>query len=121
MSDIVGIGVDMVEIDRVIKAYEKETFRKKYFTEEERALIEKKQARCATAFAGKEAVAKALGTGFTRIVPKDIAVLRGEAGEPKVELAGAARQRADSMGVSEIKISLADTEEQAIAYVIAIK
>lgn len=121
MTDIVGIGVDIVEIDRVLKAYEKETFRKKYFTEEERRLIEIRKVRCATAFAGKEAVVKALGTGFTGIVPREIAVLRNEAGAPVVEIFGAAREQAESMGISEIKISLSDSEEQAIAYAMALK
>lgn len=121
MSDIVGIGVDMIETERVRKAYEKENFRQKYFTEEERELIAVKAARCATAFAGKEAVAKAMGSGFVGMMPRDIAVLRNEAGAPVVVLTGAARERAESMGISEIKLSLSDTREQAIAYAVAIR
>ena len=35
MSEIVGIGVDMIEISRVLAAYSKESFRKRHFTEEE--------------------------------------------------------------------------------------
>ncbi|MCH5267419.1 MAG: holo-ACP synthase [Lachnospiraceae bacterium] len=121
MSDIVGIGVDIIEIERVTKAYKKESFRNKYFSEGERALIEKRIARCASAFAGKEAVVKALGTGFTGVSPADISILRDEKGTPIVKLTGGAQKLAKSLGVTEIKISLSDTQEQAIAYAIAIR
>ena len=39
MSEIVGIGVDMIEISRVLAAYSKESFRKRHFTEEEQTLL----------------------------------------------------------------------------------
>ena len=44
MSEIVGIGVDMIEISRVLAAYSKESFRKRHFTEEEQQLIAHKEA-----------------------------------------------------------------------------
>lgn len=119
MSEIAGIGVDIIEIERVKKAYEKESFRKKYFSEGERELIEKRAERCATAFAGKEAVVKALGTGFAGVLPSDISILRNEKGAPIVVLTGGAKQLAEQLAITDIKISLSDSKEQAIAYVIA--
>ena len=51
----------------MLDAYSKESFRKRHFTEEEQQLIARKEARAATTFAAKEAVVKAMGTGFTGI------------------------------------------------------
>lgn len=118
MGRIVGIGTDLVEIDRLTKAYAKESFQNKYFSEQERELIQKKPARAATAFAGKEAVVKAMGTGFQGIQPSDIEILRKPSGEPCVCLSGKAAAQARRKGVSGIHISLTDTGELAMAYVV---
>ena len=61
---ILGIGVDSIEISRVVKAMEKEHFVHRIFTEKERAEMEHAKRRGASDFAGKEAVVKAFGTGF---------------------------------------------------------
>ena len=103
------IGTDIVEIARVEKAIKKINFLEKIFTEEEINLINKKGTSTAACnFAGKEAVAKALGTGFRKISPKDIEILRKENGEPYV------KNRED------IKISLSHCKEYAIAMVIIV-
>ena len=114
MSEIVGIGVDMIEISRVLAAYSKESFRKRHFTEEEQQLIAHKEARAATTFAAKEAVVKAMGTGFTGISPIEINILRDPSGRPTVTLFGRAKEKALDLG------SIADTKEMAIAYATAI-
>lgn len=121
MSQIIGIGMDLVEIHRVMKAYEKESFQQKYFSQEERLLIEKKEARAATAFAGKEAVAKAMGTGFHGIALREIEILREPSGAPFVRLSGKANAVAVEQGIDRILISLSDTSEMAAAYATAIK
>lgn len=118
MGRIVGIGTDLVEISRVSKAYARQSFQQKYFSEQERELIQKKPSRAATAFAGKEAVVKAMGTGFQGIMPSDIAILREPSGAPCVCLSGKAAVLAEKMGVVRVHISLTDTEELAMAYVI---
>ena len=64
---ILGIGVDSIEISRVVKAMEKEHFVHRIFTEKERAEMEHAKRRGASDFAGKEAVVKAFGTGFAGI------------------------------------------------------
>lgn len=120
MSEIIGIGTDLIEIDRVRKAYAKESFQMKYFSEQERDLIQQKDTRAATAFAGKEAVAKALGTGFHGIMPSEIEILREPSGAPCVRLAGKAMQEARKAGITRFLISLSDTEQMAAAYVVAV-
>ena len=85
---IAGIGTDLIRIDRVIKACEKESFLKRVFTEKERQLIAGNQNRAASNFAVKEAVAKALGTGFRGFGPEDVEVLRDSLGSPFPEKRG---------------------------------
>lgn len=85
---IVGIGTDIIEIDRVIKSCENKRFLQKYFSEKEILLIEKKTSICASNFCVKESFVKALGTGFRNIDAKDIEVLRDNLGAPYINLIG---------------------------------
>ena len=119
MSRIVGIGIDTVKIDRVVKACNKKSFTDMCFTEEEQKIIEKRKNSSATNFAGKEAVSKAFGTGFSKFKLKDIEVLRSESGAPYVELHNEAKKIAEKLGIKNIHISLTDTDKLAMAYVIA--
>lgn len=118
MGKIIGIGTDLIEIRRVCQAYARESFQRKYFTERERELIQKRPSRAATAFAGKEAVVKAMGTGFRGILPSEIEILREPDGAPCVRLSGQAAEQAERLGVNKVHISLTDTEELAMAYVV---
>lgn len=85
---ILGIGVDSIEISRVVKAMEKEHFVHRIFTEKERAEMEHAKRRGASDFAGKEAVVKAFGTGFAGIDACEVEILRRESGAPYVTLYG---------------------------------
>lgn len=120
MEKIIGIGIDEVSCERVQKACEKASFLTKYYSEEERKLIEKRKSSAATNFAGKEAVVKAFGTGFDGISPKEIEILRDEKGAPYVRLSGKAEEYAKALDIEKIHISLTDTKEHAFAYVIAV-
>lgn len=115
---ITGIGTDLVEIARVQKAIGRSSFLEKVFTEKERELIAVRQVRAATHFAAKEAVAKALGSGFSGIAPREIEILRQPSGMPYVVLHGRAKEKAEAMGISKISVSLTDTADYAQAYVI---
>ena len=117
---IIGIGIDQVLCERVIKACEKNSFLRKYYTENEQKLIAQRKGRAATNFAGKEAVVKAFGTGFVEITPGEIEILRDEKGAPYVILSGEAEKRAVHMGITKIHISLTDTKEYAAAFVVAV-
>lgn len=118
MEVVVSIGMDIIEIERILKACGKVSFLNKCYTKKEQEIIEKRWTRAATCFAGKEAVAKALGTGFRGFMPTDIEVLRDENGAPYVNLYGGAKERAKELMVSKIHISLSDTKEVAGAYVV---
>lgn len=115
---ITGIGTDLVEIARVQKAIGRSSFLEKIYTEKERELIAVRAVRAATHFAAKEAVAKAFGCGFAGIAPVEIEILRQPTGMPYVVLHGRAKEKAETLGVTKIQLSLTDTKEYAQAYVI---
>lgn len=115
---ITGIGTDLVEIARVQKAIGRSAFLRKVYTEREQELIAKRSVRSAGNFAAKEAVAKALGCGFSGIRPIEIEVLRDVTGMPYVVLHGRAKQKAAQKGITRVHISITDTEQYAQAYAI---
>ena len=117
---ILGIGIDTVEIHRVLKACERNgRFVEKTYTKKEREQFEGHQVRKASNFAAKEAVAKAFRTGFYQCNPGEIEVLRGELEEPYVRLYGKGKQLAKSMGIRQMHISITNTKTDATAFVIA--
>ena len=115
---IKGIGVDLVEIHRVVHACEREHFLHKIFTEEEIAQMDDGHRRAASDFAGKEAVVKILGTGFSGVEASEIAILRDERGAPYVMLYGRAKERAFEMGIRKIHISISNTSDQVMAFAV---
>lgn len=116
---ILGIGCDLVQSERVLKACEKESFLRRYYTEKEIAQIRERKERCVSDFAAKEAVAKALGMGFGKVMPIDIEVLRNEAGAPYVLLHGKAAELAGRRGISAIHITLSDDGGYTQAFAVA--
>lgn len=121
---IIGMGIDMEEVERVKGAIERqgERFLKRIYTEKERAYCEQfkdKYERYAGRFAVKEAAMKALGTGWSRGVRwVDIEVVRLPGRRPMLELKGEAHKIADKLGVKNIAISITHTPKQAWAQVI---
>ena len=123
MSKIIGIGTDLCTVSRMEKAIQKTHFYERVFLEEERAYLEKKEnARSQSAaamFAAKEAVAKALGTGFIQgIMPWTIEVKHEESGAPGVRLHGAAKERLKAIGGRYVHLSLSHEGDNAMAFVI---
>lgn len=121
MASVVGIGVDITETEKLYKALQKESFVKKCYTSKEQELINKRKSSAVCNFAGKEAVSKALGTGFSKFFPKDVEILREENGKPYINLYGNAKETANELGITKLHISLSDIKEMAIAYVVAEK
>lgn len=117
---IIGIGVDSIEISRVQKAMEKEHFVHRIFTEKEIEQMDSTKRRGASDFAGKEAVVKALGTGFIGIGALEVEILRDDKGAPYVILYGAAKELSERKGITDWKISITNTKEIATAFVVAI-
>ena len=124
-QDQVGLGVDLVEIDRMRAILNRTaSFSGRYFTEAEREYCNSKTdptPHYAARFAAKEAVVKSLGCGFSQGVrPVDIEIESGKGGRPEVVLHGAALDAAARIGAKEIPISLSQTRKDAIACAIAI-
>lgn len=119
---ILGIGTDIIEIQRMETAIMKESFLKRYFTKKEIAMYldrGKKSQILAANFAAKEAIAKALGTGFSHFSPIDIEILRNKKGAPYVLLHENCKIFATQMGIQTIHISLSHNKTHAIAFAVA--
>lgn len=115
---IIGIGTDIIEIQRIKKACEKEAFFMRCFTEKERTLIGVNYTRAAGNFAVKESVSKVFGTGVRGFELIDIEVLRDELGKPYVNLYNNAAKLAKNNNISKIHVSISNTKEYAISYAI---
>ncbi|HXG94078.1 MAG TPA: holo-ACP synthase [Blastocatellia bacterium] len=121
---IVAIGIDIVEIQRVeeILARRGDRFRRRVFTEAEIDYCERRAARVesyAARFAAKEAMMKALGTGWAEgIAWREIEVIRGESGAPAIALHGRALARMRELGASRAHLSISHSREFAVAQVV---
>jgi holo-[acyl-carrier protein] synthase len=121
---ITGLGVDIVEIDRMREALARRPrLKERLFSAEERAYCEKRSrpaVHYALRFAAKEAVLKALGTGFSGMRFTDVEVVREQSGRPVPHLSGRAAERALELGVIEMHLSLSFTHSTAVASAVAI-
>lgn len=119
-----GLGVDIVEIDRMRAALARRpSMKERLFSEEERAYCDarnKPEIHYAMRFAAKEAVLKALGTGFSGMRFRDVEVVRDERGRPIPRLSGRAAEVAEAAGVVEMHLSLSYTHANAVASAVAI-
>ena len=121
---IIGIGIDLVDCDRIQNSIERfgDRFLKRIFTEGEITYSQsmKFPARhLAARFAAKEALSKAFGTGIGKSMGwRDLDVQKKESGEPFVVLSGGAKQMAEARGVATVWISLSHTEASGMATII---
>jgi holo-[acyl-carrier protein] synthase len=124
VSVIVGLGLDIAEIDRIKAAIERHgaPLIERLFTPHEAAYCEShrdKFERYAGRFAAKEAAMKALGTGWRAGIRwRDIEVVREHGGKPTLELQGVARELANKMGVKNILLTITHSGNLALAEVI---
>ena len=118
---ISGVGTDLIEIERVKKACQREHFLKRYYTEKEIEVFGEKYIQLAGNFAVKEAVVKSFGTGFSGCEPIEIEVLRDERGKPYVNLYGGAKRIADRENIDNIYVSITNTAEYAQAFAVSEK
>lgn len=119
---IVGVGCDIIEIERIARAIKSESFIRRVFTAEEAAYCQRRGQQAAASFAArfaaKEAVLKALGTGLREGSLQEIAVDNDGLGKPLVQLSGHFAMLAKQLGVKNIQISLSHSRELATSYVI---
>lgn len=115
-TGILGVGIDLIEIDRVERALERHPrFAERCFTEAEAAYCMSRKyppQHFAARFAAKEAVGKALGIGMTRW--HEAEVVRGR-GAPTAILTGRCLRRAGDMGVVEVLLSITHSRGMAAA------
>ena len=116
-----AVGTDLVEIRRVgeLVARYGTRFTDRVFTVIELADSCGRVESLAARWAAKEAVAKALGTGFGAVSPRDIEVVRDEKGRPCLRLYRTAQAEADEQGLTRWALSLAHDGGLAVAYVMA--
>ncbi|WP_221365211.1 holo-ACP synthase [Clostridium perfringens] len=121
---IIGIGVDIIEIERVRQAIQNnKNFLSKLFTEREIDYFISRNMNSeviAGNFAAKEAVSKALGTGIRGFSFKDIEILRNELGKPKVILHNGANlignKLVENNNSLRVHLSISHNNSSAIAY-----
>jgi len=122
---VVGIGVDRIRIARVETSLERfgERFMRRVYDADEIAQAMAKGnpgRRFAMLFAAKEAVAKALGTGFHQgVAPHHIATIHQPSGKPEIILRGGALEAARRLGVARVHVSLSDDDGVAVAFAVA--
>lgn len=118
---ITGIGNDIVHISRIAESVERygEQFLDKVFTTDEQAYCNSRHNKAqhyAVRFAAKEALSKAIGTGWTEEFSwKDISVARNSEGKPSIVLQGTLAER---WGKHRIHLSLSHTADMALATVV---
>src|SRR2546426_10015671 len=120
--DIVGIGVDLVDVERVKRLLSRRvTFVERVFTPQEIAYCERQAspAECyAARWAAREACRKALG-GIRDMRWHDVRVARAPSGAPSLVLQGSSQDRARAMGVSEVMVALTHERRMAAAFCVA--
>ncbi len=120
---MIRCGIDQIEIARVDEAIARlgDRFLNRLFTPGEQADCAGQTARLAARFAAKEAVAKALGTGFGDIGWDEIEIRTGPRGRPMLTLHGRAARLADELGLTHWDVSLTHTATLAAAVAVAVE
>lgn len=123
---VIGIGTDIIECGRIDQMIEKhgETFLKRVYTPDEIAYCTGRKAanqHYAGRWAAKEAVLKALGTGWAHGIQwTDVEVVNQIGGKPNIVLAGVALRISQEMGIGEMMISISHCKNYATAYATAL-
>ncbi|MCE9528656.1 MAG: holo-ACP synthase [Planctomycetales bacterium] len=124
--NILGIGTDIIETLRIAQMIEKhgELFLNRVYTPHEIEYCSARKAATqhyAGRFAAKEAVLKALGTGWTRGIQwRDIEVHNDLGGKPSIVLSGGAYELSVQQGIDEMLISISHCRNYATAYAMAV-
>lgn len=126
MNNVIGIGTDIVECQRIAKMMEKhqDNFIRKVYTDWEIEYCGKRKAAAqhyAGRWAAKEAILKSMGTGWAKGIQwTDLEIRNKMGGAPEVTISGAAEEICKSLGIQEIKISISHSQNYATAFAVAI-
>jgi holo-[acyl-carrier protein] synthase len=124
-SQIIGIGTDIIECLRIAQMIDRhgELFIRRVYTEHEIEYCANKKAATqhyAGRWAAKEAVLKALGTGWVEGISwRDVEVRHKRGGAPTVALRGGAREVFERTGITRMHVSISHCRSHAVAYAIA--
>lgn len=117
-----GIGVDIVKLERIEAVHRRfgDRFARKVLSAEELSGGPVTSSFIAKRFAAKEAIAKALGTGFRGgITMPSITITKNSLNKPQVALTGAAAERLRVIGAQQVLVSIADEVDSVVAFAIA--
>ncbi len=123
---LIAHGIDLVDFPRIEEMVERhgERFLDRVFTPAEQQYAQSSRnssEKLAGRFAAKEAILKLVGTGWRgKIAWTDIEVVNSPTGQPLVNLSGEVQRIADSMGITQISISITHTAQFAIASAVAL-
>ncbi|MEX2294438.1 MAG: holo-ACP synthase [Acidimicrobiales bacterium] len=121
---MIGIGVDLCEVDRMRAALERTpTLRARVFTADEQAYCDRRRdptERYAARFAAKEAVMKAMGVGMGACKWREIEVVKARSGAPSVRLHGGAQALADERSITSWRLTMTHTHRVAEAIAVAL-
>ena len=120
---IIGTGIDIVEIDRFKKIKDLKGIAKKILHTNQLKEFNKKakdqSVYLAKKFAFKEAFVKALGTGFREPFYLDrVEIIKDKLGKPSVVTHGEAKEEFKNLGITKAHVSLSDTENYVVAFVV---
>lgn len=122
-SEVVqGVGVDIVKLERIEAVHRRfgDRFARKVLSAEELSAGLVTTSLIAKRFAAKEAIAKALGTGFRGgITMPSITINKNSLNKPQVALTGAAAERLRVIGAQQVLVSIADEVDSVVAFAIA--
>jgi len=119
---ITGVGIDVVRVKRMEHWRSDAKLLERYFHPEEIATALSRENGAAMAlaarFAAKEAFGKALGTGFSNIILKDIMVINKNNGKPEIFVFGSAKNALENSGANRVHVSLTHERDNAIAMIV---
>ena len=125
MAHIIGIGTDIIECLRIAQMIERhgELFINRVYTQHEIQYCQSRKMATqhfAGRWAAKEAILKAIGTGWRRGISwRDVEVLNAEGGQPAATLHAGALEAAEQLGIEEVLISISHCCSHATAYAVA--
>jgi holo-[acyl-carrier protein] synthase len=124
---IFGIGTDILQVSRIERVYERygDRFAERLLLDEEMTLYEKSRNKVrflGMRFAAKEAIAKALGTGFANgIWVRDVGSVPNSLGQPQVVYSARGREVCEQLGVGAGFLTLTDEAGLIVAVAVLLR
>lgn len=119
---ILGIGVDIVDVNRMRHWWERPRLLRRFFHENEIEAVKLRKSAeilsLAARFAAKEAFGKALGTGMRELTLSDIEVRNSHNGKPQIRVHGSAQRALEAAGGKRLHISMTHEKNHAVAMVV---